>query len=179
MIEPDITDTSFNEPNTIDIGTVTLTAPKRGRKPKETIEPETDEEVEAEEPEQATRHKWEFLGRQNPKWGTVTKQGLVIGCGDRKRVIPPDEVWKLANMGCSVQEIADWFQVSRETLKYNFHDYILKAREELKQRLRLAQIKTAVGGNPTMLIWLGKQYLGQSDTPNNSEDKQPLPWTDE
>jgi len=29
--------------------------------------------------------------------------------------------------------------------------------------LRRAQIKTALDGNPTMQIWLGKQYLGQHD----------------
>jgi hypothetical protein len=29
--------------------------------------------------------------------------------------------------------------------------------------LRRAQFKKAIDGNPTMLIWLGKQYLGQKD----------------
>lgn len=29
--------------------------------------------------------------------------------------------------------------------------------------LRAAQYKAAMGGNTTMLIWLGKQRLGQSD----------------
>jgi hypothetical protein len=43
----------------------------------------------------------------------------------------------------------------------------------------MAQIKTAIGGNCTMLIWLGKQYLGQVDSPVNTEEKQPLPWSDE
>jgi len=28
------------------------------------------------------------------------------------------------------------------------------------------------------LIWLGKNILGQSDTPVNGEANQPLPWTD-
>lgn len=29
--------------------------------------------------------------------------------------------------------------------------------------LRRAQFRCAEGGNPTMLVWLGKQYLGQKD----------------
>ena len=28
-----------------------------------------------------------------------------------------------------------------------------------------------------MLIWLGKQLLGQKDRIETSEDKQPLPWS--
>jgi len=81
-------------------------------------------------------------------------------------------------MGCTMEEMADWFQVNRETLKYNFSDYIAKGREELKRRLRTAQIKTALDGNATLLIWLGKQYLGQQDNPTNNEDNQPLPWVE-
>jgi hypothetical protein len=55
---------------------------------------------------------------------------------------------------------------------------LLKGRESLKQSLRRAQIKLALSGNAVMLIWLGKNLLGQSDNPLNSDDRQPLPWTD-
>jgi hypothetical protein len=77
-----------------------------------------------------------------------------------------------------MEEMADWFQINRETLKYNFSDYIAKGRAELKRRLRAAQIKTAMGGNASMLIWLGKNILGQSDNPQDSDANSPLPWTD-
>jgi hypothetical protein len=30
-----------------------------------------------------------------------------------------------------------------------------------------------------MLIWLGKNILGQSDNPTNSDANAPLPWTDD
>ena len=40
---------------------------------------------------------------------------------------------------------------------------IKRGRARLRQSLRRAQIKSALSGNATMLIWLGKQYLGQSD----------------
>lgn len=117
--------------------------------------------------------------RKQEKYGTITKEGLIVGRGDNKKVIPPDEVYKLASLHCNYQEIADWFEIPRETLKYNFRDIIQKAYSETNQRLRRAQIDVALKGNAVMLIWLGKQMLGQSDTPVGSENNQPLPWSDE
>mgnify|MGYP006292261933 CR=1 FL=1 len=133
-------------------------------------------EVEAEAPVQDIEHKWEFKPRQNPKWGTVTKDGLIVGRGANRKVVPPDEVYKLAALGCTIEEMSDWFQVNRETLKYNFSEYIEKGRAQLKYRLRRAQIHAALNGNPTMLVWLGKQILGQSDNPTDTDANQPLPW---
>lgn len=135
-------------------------------------------DLPAEAPQQSDAiPKWEFKPRKDPKWGEVTRQGLVVGRGANKKVVPPDEVYKLAAFGCTIEEMSDWFGVNRDTLKYNFSEYIEKGRADVKQRLRNAQIKLALGGNAAMLIWLGKNMLGQSDNPNNSEDKQPLPWT--
>ena len=34
--------------------------------------------VLAEEPHQAIGVKWEYKERQNPRWGTVTREGLVV-----------------------------------------------------------------------------------------------------
>jgi hypothetical protein len=92
--------------------------------------------------------------------------------------VPPDEVYYLASIGCTIREMAKWFGVSESTMKYNFSDYIEKAHEETKQKLRQAQVKVALGGNVTMLIFLGKQYLGQSDNPSNVDNDKILPWTD-
>lgn len=117
--------------------------------------------------------------RKDPKWGELTKEGLVVGRGDNKTVVPPDEVEKLAKLWCSFEEIADWFKIPVETLKYNFRDLIEKGRSETKQALRRAQIKVALGGNVSMLIWLGKNILGQSDQPQSSTAVEPLPWTDD
>jgi hypothetical protein len=35
-----------------------------------------------------------------------------------------------------------------------------------------------MGGNPTMLIFLGKNLLGQSDAPITTQEAQILPWED-
>jgi hypothetical protein len=96
-----------------------------------------------------------------------------------RRLVFPEDVYKLATIGSTDQEIATWFDMPVSTLRDNFRGIIEKGREDLKQSLRMAQIKVALGGNPTMLIWLGKNILGQSDNPMNTEDKIPLPWSDE
>lgn len=108
---------------------------------------------------------------------TAEYQGIPVGRD--KKVIDPEEVEKLAGIGCKDSEIADWFGIKQDTLRYNFADQLTKGREHLKQSLRRAQLSLALGGNAVMLIWLGKNILGQTDNPLNSEDKQPLPWTDE
>lgn len=122
--------------------------------------------------------RWEYPERRDPKWGTVTKQGLIVGRAPRQRVVPPDDVYKLATMGCPDREIAEWFDISESTLRYNFSSYLTKARAQLNQRLRQAQLRVAFDGNPTMLIWLGKQLLGQSENPYKTDDDKILPWTD-
>ncbi len=105
--------------------------------------------------------------------------GYEIGIGNRKRIVNPDDVYKLAALGCNNEEICRWFDVNKDTLQYTFGHIIDKGREELKMRLRRAQIKLALDGNPTMLIWLGKQMLGQTDQPLNTDENKPLPFNDE
>jgi hypothetical protein len=135
-------------------------------------------DLPSETPEQKGP-KWEFKPRKDPKWGEVTKQGLLVGRGANKKVVAPDEVYKLASLGCSVEEMSDWFGVNRETLKYNFSEYIDRGRAEIKQKLRNAQMTAALNGSVTMLIWLGKNMLGQSDNPFNRNDNEPLPWNND
>jgi hypothetical protein len=108
------------------------------------------------------------------KTGTKLVEGVVVG-RDQK-VIPSEEVYKLAQIGCKDTEIADWFGVDSNTLRYNFSVELLKGREALKQSLRRAQLTVALNGNPTMLIWLGKQYLGQSENTLETNENQILPW---
>ena len=114
--------------------------------------------------------------RKTEKMGTKIVEGKIVGRD--KKVIPPADVFRLAQIGCKNQEIADWFGLDENTLTYNFSVELLKGRESLKQSLRQAQIRLALSGNATMLIWLGKNLLGQNDNPLNTEDNAPLPWTD-
>ena len=55
-------------------------------------------------------------------------------------------------VGCSIDTLAD-----------RFSKVIEKGRENGKTRIREKQIQMALGGNVAMLIWVGKNMLGQTD----------------
>lgn len=80
-----------------------------------------------------------------------------------KADIDPKIVQELAAEGAKIVEIADYFGVDRDTISGRFSAELTKGKAKLKQSLRMAQISAAKQGNSTMLVWLGKQYLGQSD----------------
>jgi hypothetical protein len=98
--------------------------------------------------------------RKAVRKGIKEVEGYIVGVGENQTVVPPEEVIKLAKLGCTVEEMSDWFGVPFNTLKYNFSSEIAKGRAETKQALRRAQIALALKGNATMLIWLGKNMLG-------------------
>lgn len=74
-------------------------------------------------------------------------------------------------MQCTIAEISSWFDISEDTLnrriqeKYdtNFAGHFAQKSGKGKISLRRAQFQKALSGNPTMQIWLGKQYLDQKD----------------
>lgn len=115
--------------------------------------------------------------RKTRKTATKEVEGVVVGRD--KKVIPPKEVEKLAAMGCKDIEIGEWFGIDGNTLRYNFSVELQKGRQSLNQSLRQAQLRLALSGNATMLIWLGKNILGQSDSPTDSDANTPLPWSDD
>ena len=112
----------------------------------------------------------------NRKTGSKTVTGVIVGRD--KTVIPPEEVFKLASIGCKDTEIADWFGIDTNTLRYNFSVELLKGRETLKQSLRKAQLQVALNGNPTLLIFLGKVLLGQREDALETEENKILPWVE-
>lgn len=82
-----------------------------------------------------------------------------------------NEFDKLCGLQCSLEEIAGWFNCSIDTIEnrvrevhgVTFSEYFAQKRSSGKISLRRKQYETAMSGNPTLLIWLGKQYLGQVD----------------
>ena len=56
--------------------------------------------------------------------------------------------------------MSKWVQ---RTYGVNFSEYFTQKNILFKTSLRRAQFELAMKGNPTMLIWLGKQYLGQNE----------------
>jgi len=141
-----------------------------------TENPELDYELvplPAPEPEDLSK-----TGPRPKKLKAVEVMGYEVGRGLRRKVVVPKDVYELAALGCNDKEIAEWFDIDVNTLDYNFANIIQKGREDLKHSLRRAQIKLALSGNAVMLIWLGKNILGQQETPTNGEDQKPLPWTE-
>ena len=106
----------------------------------------------------------------------MTVLGLPVGRD--KKIVPPEDVYKLAAIGCKDSEIANWFGIAYDTLRNNFAEELIKGREDVKIALRRAQLKTALDGNATMQIWLGKNLLGQSENPADTAENAPLPWTE-
>ena len=115
--------------------------------------------------------------RKSVRVGIKEVEGHLVGRGENQTVVPPEEIQKLAKLGCSIEEMSDWFGVPSNTLKYNFSDIIAKGRAETKQALRRAQISLALKGNATMLIFLGKVMCHQREDAAADIEKV-LPWTD-
>ncbi len=94
----------------------------------------------------------------------------------KKYDIDPEQIRKLANYGCTNKEIADFYGCDESLIRHSYSEYLTKGKAEMKLRLRQLQWKSAEKGNVVMQIWLGKQMLGQSETPI-TEDNEPLAWS--
>lgn len=72
---------------------------------------------------------------------------------------------RLAEIQCTINEIAHVLGVSDTKLKRDaeFREVYDAAREKGRTSLRRMQWNRAKNGSTAMLIWLGKQYLGQTD----------------
>ena len=81
----------------------------------------------------------------------------------KKYNIDNKDVEKLASYGCSVREIANYFGCSEDLIKKSYSQFVTKGKDKGKIRLRQMQWRAAENGSVPMLIWLGKQILGQSD----------------
>lgn len=152
---------------TVECGTVTLTPAKTAESDLEVI------------PFEETPRDPSKTGPKPKKLVAVEVYGYEVGRGMNKRVVTPEEVYKLAALGCSDKEIATWCDVAYDTLRRNFAEIIAKGRQDAKTALRNAMLKNAMNGNAALQIFLAKNWLGMSDNPNNSEDNQPLPWNED
>lgn len=85
-----------------------------------------------------------------------------------------EEIEELAEEGNTAEDIAAALGIGRTTL-YKRKDAKAafdKGRASLRVNLRHWQIQTARSGNVSMLIWLGKQLLGQSEQPVLKKDEK-------
>ena len=117
-----------------------------------------------------------------PKKEKQLVEGTIEGypIGRDKKIVPPDEVQKLAALGCSNRDIANFFGIEESNVSRHFAAFITKGREEVKIALRSAMLDNACRNHSAAVqIFLAKNMLGMSDVPVNTEDKKPLPWSDD
>ena len=70
-------------------------------------------------------------------------------------------------IGCHV----DTIRAAMQDEDSEFSKEYKKGFSGMKMKLSEAQVKTAIEDrNPTLLVWLGKQYLNQKDSPMPDED---------
>lgn len=105
--------------------------------------------------------------------------------GRPKKEIAQDQFEKLCGLQCTLEEICGWFDVTdktldrwcKETYGESFSEVFAKKREAGKISLRRSQWRLAEK-SAAMAIFLGKNYLGQSDNVV-IEDKSALDRLDE
>lgn len=101
--------------------------------------------------------------------------------GRPQKEIDKKQFENLCGLQCTEQEILDWFEISDKTLNswckrtygMSFSETFKQKRGKGKISLRRTQWKLAEK-SATMAIFLGKNYLGQSDNPgvNVEEEKE-------
>lgn len=91
--------------------------------------------------------------------------------GRPKKIIDQRQFEGLCKIQCTKLEICEVLDVDdktlenwcRETYKSGFSEVFARKRQGGKASLRRKQFEIALAGNVTMLIFLGKNHLGQSD----------------
>jgi hypothetical protein len=119
--------------------------------------------------------------KTGPKPKQLTEKTVLgLPVGRDKKIVPPDEVYKLAALGCKNIEIADWFGVNEDAISRNFAAELVKGRVAVKISLRRAMLNNACQNNSAAVqIFLAKNLLAMTDSPIDNESNQPLPWTDQ
>jgi len=81
----------------------------------------------------------------------------------------------LSQIGCTQEEIGSVVGISARTLQRRFSDLIEENKNIGKASLRKRMWASALKGNPNMMIWLSKNYLGMKDRTVQETIVEPLP----
>lgn len=93
-----------------------------------------------------------------------------------RKEIDQKQFENLCGLQCTLEEICGWFGVTDKTLnswckrtyKKGFSEIFREKRKLGNISLRRTQFRLAEK-SASMAIWLGKQYLGQKDAPENGD----------
>lgn len=101
------------------------------------------------------------------------------GDGRPRKDIDEAQVIKLAKLGCTSDEIGNIVGLDGSNIRRRYGPLLKAVKSETKSAIRRAQLNKALNGDTAMLIWLGKNWLKQSDSGERlSDDNQVLPWQD-
>ena len=81
----------------------------------------------------------------------------------------------LSQIGCTQEEIGSVVGISARTLQRRFSDLVEENKNIGKASLRKRMWASALKGNPNMMIWLSKNYLGMKDRTQTESINEPLP----
>jgi len=101
----------------------------------------------------------------------INKDGKEVKGGRKKKYIDQKVFENLCKLQCTKDEMCGFFDIDEKTLTRwckdtydeGYSDIYKKKSMSGKISLRRLQFQKAESGNTTMLIWLGKQYLNQTD----------------
>jgi len=113
------------------------------------------------------------MGKGDPEGGRPVKEINML------------EIEKLVSLQATARECASWFNVSEDTIDLRlkdagyagFTDFFKKHRGTGQISLRRKQFEVAMNGNPTMLVWLGKNWLDQTDKTEIKAEHSIMPYT--
>lgn len=103
-----------------------------------------------------------------PRWKYAdqykgTGMGAPESTKEQRKHITANQIRFMAQKGVNWTELAYFYGVHANVLRRHFEKHYELGKQELRVKLRQKQIDLALAGNPTMLIWLGKQVLKQTD----------------
>jgi hypothetical protein len=92
------------------------------------------------------------------------------GAGRKAVKIDLEELEKVCALQASDEDVSSWFGVSLRTLQKRrqqpkFAAAMRRGRTKGRMKVRNVQMRLLDKGNAPIAIWLGKNLLGQSETP--------------
>ena len=98
-----------------------------------------------------------------------------------RKDISAEQFEKLCGLQCTKIEIAEYFEVSEDTLErwckrhYGVNFAVVYAQKRVKGRVSLRRMQWRLAEkNTAMAIFLGKNYLDQRETPADGENTETL-----
>lgn len=115
------------------------------------------------------KHKHSYFKMSRMKRKPIDNPPVKRGRGRPKIQLDYELIEDLAKIHCTQEEIASILGCSVDTLQKDpkFYGIYTKGKDEGRKSLRRQQWDAVYKGNVAMMIWLGKQLLGQRDVMRN------------